>query len=486
MTLYSTLLYLISLLRSGIAKCIQKMLRDDAPELSDLGSQKAVSVQTDLHQAETEWLRAALEDKEREMRSLEKKEQGAVRRARTFQVELETVRQRLKKFEADYAALQRRTQQTETRLSEAEDRVKHSEATVIQLGLELRRSESERQKTATLLHTRSAELRDAQAYLSKLDDVADAEVLQLVDGINSRIFQTAANIANAFQLRYAEQKDAQVSEEAVTRLRAFLGDSYLLVALRFIHHAGDPLIVQTALQACMVSWSRWLCVTWDFHMGNPPCLLQHVYQSIRRTGTYLQVLDIAPIGRSSYIDENQERQSVAGRWRALSRMYVKTLRADDAERQRIASNMLVDHITDVLIASGIGMPRQDLREKVENSYADALREVVHQSLEFQWIAGERIVSRDLFVFTALPGEPFNPSHMVDEWANPKRARHGVDTHPVLCTTQLGLVREEKKAPTEGADGEEGITKVVLLKPKVVLTSLLEELSNEQDRVACKT
>ena len=34
------------------------------------------------------------------------------------------------------------------------------------------------------------------------------------------------------------------------------------------------------------------------------------------------------------------------------------------------------------------------------------------------------------------------------------------------------------------DGEEGIEELVLLKPQVVLKSLLEELVNEKDRVSC--
>ena len=135
--------------------------------------------------------------------------------------------------------------------------------------------------------------------------------------------------------------------------------------------------------------------------------------------------------------------------------------------------------TDILLASGIGTPRQDLRVEVERSYADALCEIVRQSLEFQCITGERIISRDLFVDTAEPGALFDPSRMVDEWADSKGVdHHRVNPRPVLCTTQLGLVREERKATGSG-DGEEGIVTVILLKPKVVLTSLLEELWNEQ-------
>ncbi len=148
--------------------------------------------------------------------------------------------------------------------------------------------------------------------------------------------------------------------------------------------------------------------------------------------------------------------------------------ADERERQQTASDTLLRHITDILLVSGIAVAPQDLRTEVERSHADGLREVVRQSLEFQRITGEGIISRDLLIVATNLGEPFDPSRMVDEWADPK----GFDHHPVLCTTQLGLVREERKATGSG-DGEEGIVTVILLKPKVVLTSLLEELWNEQ-------
>ncbi|KAI1793702.1 hypothetical protein LXA43DRAFT_1092493 [Ganoderma leucocontextum] len=429
----------------------------NTPESSRTGSREEICVQTDLEQVESERLQAALQDKEREVKKLRKKEQEDTRHAQSFKTELEVTRRRLEKAEADRITFERWAQQAERALSEAEHRAKHSEASVAQLSRELRRSQAELQKTTALLDTRSAELRDAQAYLCRLDDVADTEVLQLVDSVNSRVFQAAANIADAFKPRYGEQKDAEVSQEAAARLRGLLNDD-LLHALGSIDHTEDPLVVQTVLQAAMVSYTRWLCVTWNFHLGDPPCLLQEVYHVIRRT----------------------EQQSIAGRWRALSRTYVKTFFADDATRQRIATDGLLDHITDILLASGICMPQQDLRMEMEGSYADALREVVHLSLEFQRITGERIISRDLLVVTANPGAPFDPSRMVDEWAEPKSARRHIEPHPVLCTTQLGLVREERKAAEE-AGGEEGISAVVLLKPKVVLKSLLDELWNEQVR-----
>ncbi|KAI1793721.1 hypothetical protein LXA43DRAFT_1092510 [Ganoderma leucocontextum] len=375
----------------------------------------------------------------------------AAQQARSFEADVTEANWRR---EAERVEFDQQTKQATRQVSEAEDRAKHLEVAVAQLAQELRQAKDELRKTEVLLDTRSAELRDAQAYLTRLDDVADAEVLQLIDGINSRIFQVAASIADTFQSRYGEGKDMQVAQEAAARLQGLVS-SDLLPTLSFVDHAPDPLVVQTVLQAAMASYTRSLCDTWSFCVGNPSCFVQNVYHLMRQT----------------------EQQSVAGRWRALCLTYMKKFRADDRERRRVARDELLEHVTDILLASGIAVSRQDLRRTVERIHADVLREVIHLSYKFQCITVERIISRDLLIYTVIPGEPFDPSCMVDEWADPKRTRRRVDIYPVLCTTQLGVVRGERMA-TEEAGGEGGISSIVLLKPKVVLTSFLDELWDE--------
>lgn len=120
------------------------------------------------------------------------------------------------------------------------------------------------------------------------------------------------------------------------------------------------------------------------------------------------------------------------------------------------------------------------------SFSEALHEISRLALDFQRVTGESIVSRDLFAVVARNGAIFDPNRMTDEWADPRRSKRSVDTRPlaVLCTTQLGLIREEivrSKAAVEGGDEQWEVTSTVLIKPRVVLTTMLEELQNEQVR-----
>ena len=208
--------------------------------------------------------------------------QDAARRARSFEATLAKANQ---SHEADRLAFEERVAQLERQVSEAEYRVNDSEARVTQITQELHQTKIDQQQMAALLDTRSAELRDAQVYLTGVDDATDMETLRLVERMNSKIFQLAASIADAFQSRYGEQKDIRVSQEAAARVRHLFGNG-LFHALSSIDHPDDSLIVQIALQALMVSYTKWLCATWDFDVTGPQQVLQKLYGLIRRTGAY--------------------------------------------------------------------------------------------------------------------------------------------------------------------------------------------------------
>ena len=57
------------------------------------------------------------------------------------------------------------------------------------------------QHMQSLLDTRTTELRDAQAYLSKADKIAHAEVQRMVENLNAQVFQLAALVTDSFTFR---------------------------------------------------------------------------------------------------------------------------------------------------------------------------------------------------------------------------------------------------------------------------------------------
>ena len=162
-----------------------------------------------------------------------------------------------------------------------------------------------------------------------------------------------------------------------------------------------------------------------------------------------------------------EPQSVSGKWRALSRSHLKAIVANEGGHSSMRLQLaetLAQHVTAIIIASGVSGPPHLLTDEIWKVGQRSFEDITRLGLEFQSITGERIVSRDLLAIVPNPGARFDPTSMTDEGADPRRRGRQVVHHHVLCTTQLGLTREE--------NGEQS---VVLLKPSVYLTNMLEDL-----------
>ncbi|RPD55192.1 hypothetical protein L226DRAFT_562963 [Lentinus tigrinus ALCF2SS1-7] len=380
--------------------------------------------------------------------ALEAKEQELDRRARKLE-ELQRILEREKesgrKWKEQCDSARTENQQLRTCLSEKEGEAQRSAARLSELQRANTHLEKERGVIAAILETRTSELKEAQAFLTKADDVADSELLRMMDALNSKIFQTAASLAEAPQFRYGRKSVDEV-EHAAQKLErdGWLGP-HLLSALRSIDHTHDPVLVQTALQAVLTMYVRWLAMSWDLGHYDPEGMLYKLYTVVRQ----------------------RVPQSVAGRWRALCRESAKVVGGiGDTEAERHARK-LARLTGDVLIACGVSGSSDAVYAMVKKAFLSPLHEISERALEFQRITGEDILSCDLITVVVLPDTAFDRARMEDEWADPKvPSSDGL----VLCTTQLGLMREEKKT--------EGIQATLLRRPKVVLKSMLEQLWDE--------
>ena len=118
--------------------------------------------------------------------------------------------------------------------------------------------------------------------------------------------------------------------------------------------------------------------------------------------------------------------------------------------------------------------------EVRTTFSDRLRGVISLALDFQCITGERIVSVDLLPILYRGGDKFQPEYMDDEWADPKHPANKGNSELILGTTQLGLVCEERHpAALNRVGGGMETSSKVLLKPKVVLMNILEDLKPQQ-------
>ncbi|KAH9940115.1 uncharacterized protein BXZ73DRAFT_75725 [Epithele typhae] len=319
-----------------------------------------------------------------------------------------------------------------------------AEARSNELQRELTAVREELRQTAALLETRSVELRAAQVFLTRADDIADSEVVRMVTNLNSCVFQIAAVAADAFQSR-CRVGDSKEDEDACAKLVSAGGIGRNVVdALARVDHTIDNTLVQVALQGIMTAYAHQLCSRWGCADEKN---LMELYASIKA----------------------QEPQSVAGRWRSLFRTHVRQLREREGGESGKAVAGFVEALVTVLRVCGVADDTNVLYLELQRAHADALQTVVSLVFEFRRAAGEAIVSHDFSVVSVGAQETYDEARMEDEWEGPKKRRQKGEVEaarPVCCTTGLGLLRE--------GNGSEG-GRVLLVKPKVILSSIVDKL-----------
>ena len=133
-----------------------------------------------------------------------------------------------------------------------------------------------------ILKVRTLELKDAQQYLSKTDTFSDADILRLVDNLNSQVFQISAQIADSLTFDRTRQPNPG-PETPVMLLERSMG-SATLELLQTVKHDDDPICVQIALQSCMIAVSGWLIEMWDFVHTAEEDPFERLYGHIRKHG----------------------------------------------------------------------------------------------------------------------------------------------------------------------------------------------------------
>lgn len=179
-------------------------------------------------------------------------------------------------------------QQLKERLEQLEEEATRKGVRVSELEQAHADSERQRRSSVELLEARTTELREAQVFL-KNDEITDNEVMHLVDTLNGQVAKTAAAVARAPQIHFESVRDAAALEKAVRRIEHYSWlPPNLLSTIRAADHTRSATLVQTALQAGMVMYARWLATTWELGVVDPRGLLEGVYLQIRERGTYLE------------------------------------------------------------------------------------------------------------------------------------------------------------------------------------------------------
>jgi predicted nucleic acid-binding Zn-ribbon protein len=201
---------------------------------------------------------------------------------RQEQAERANVQQERSKLQDTFQKLQKELSAYQLQLSSYQQQLLVRENEKKTLRNELLALQTKFNDQTTLLNDRTRELQGAQAFLSKADTLSGAEVIRLVDELNQEIMQTAAFISDSFDFA-RKPEHADEIKEASSRTSELIGPT-MTTLLGTVQHGDDPLLIQVALQAATVEFSRWIIMSWDFDGLQAEQPLAEIYGDVRETG----------------------------------------------------------------------------------------------------------------------------------------------------------------------------------------------------------
>ncbi|KAG0704037.1 hypothetical protein DFH29DRAFT_849421 [Suillus ampliporus] len=367
--------------------------------------------------------------------------------ANEIQVRLRGEQAEREKVQQERSKLQDANQKLQQDLSSSQQQLQIRETQNGALRDELQALQAMFDVQTTLLSDCTLKVHGEQAFAGKADALSGGEVVRLVDELNQEILQTTAFISDSFDFaRKPEHRDE--IKEASARTSELIGPAVTSL-LGTVQHGEDPILIQIALQAATVEFSRWIIMTWDFDGLQAEQPLAEIYNDVRET----------------------ESQAVSGRWRALTRSHAQKVALQESD----VHSTMVAHINDtlvvVMITAGCTKNYEDAYREFTMKFGERVSNIVRMAARLNRAMGEEVTSADLWPTHIAAGEKFDTESMKD-FDEGSGAQSGV----VLCTIALGLQRSEKVG-----HGESAMYKTMtLVKPKVALEAIAEGMEREAE------
>ncbi|KAF7970804.1 hypothetical protein HWV62_22806 [Athelia sp. TMB] len=398
---------------------------------------------------ELERMRCALVDAERRMEEWKSKEKAGRDYTREIEGRLDKTKRRLEakedalkecdaRLEDSHHAYNNLAAQSRSRTAALEETIRQRDQDARVTRAEMADVKTRLESASKLLESRTQELKGAQPFLTKTDTLSGADIIALVQSLNTDIFQLSAYMADSFPMSESVLLDGgdhmAVHENAQLHVGMRLKDALVTLA-----HAEDPTILQTALQCCLARVSSRLITNWT--VDNSFCDMDVLYERVR----------------------DQESQAVAGRWRALTRRHLHDMSAEGKDLVPLVRSHICDGLTDILLSAKCQRSRPDIENDL-NKFGDRIEAIINASLYLKHVLGEQVTSSDLKIISVEGGESFDPTCMDDAEGPGGEVPLPEVKEIVLCTTELGLRREAKVDK-----GDQSTVDIqILLKPMVAL------------------
>lgn len=329
-----------------------------------------------------------------------------------------------------------------------------------QTGRELKHVRTAKDQLESLLNTKTAELREAQAFLTKGDAVSDADVQRMVEKLNAEIYQLSASVTEAVA-SWGRPADGEHLRPAYERAVRSAG-APIVHYMRAAAADGDCIWIQLGLQALLAVYASWLASRW--HPRLEPAqhdILARLHVSLFKNGKALCQL----VGQLAHSCGIPEPQSVSARWRALASRQICHLFVEEERYTPVLKDILHD-VEAILLLAGA----QDVLHTsgwVAQRFQARIQDVVVQAIAIQKTITQDIISSDFKISCPPSGSTFVSEAMQDvDDCGRSRKRENRDGRRILCATELGLLRHERLSDEDGIPAE--TVERVVIKAKVAL------------------
>ncbi|KIK01074.1 hypothetical protein K443DRAFT_581866 [Laccaria amethystina LaAM-08-1] len=367
------------------------------------------------------------------------------------------MKQKLRKTEEELQQLAKRDAETANRLrtqlesqhrhgQSLEAKIRQQTADISTLREQLHRAEANNSQTTQLLDVRTAELKGAQVFLTKADSFAGADLIKMVESLNSEMFQGAASMSEGLEFDEVAARNARLNGQAMERAKLLLG-SVMFSQLLAKPPTVDPLPLQLALQSIMIlrciQIIQSLCPM-EYRDQND--FLKKIYAGIQAS----------------------EEQAVAGRWRAMTQAQLKPSRS--------YAPQIAEDLVNVLIVCGLSTSNSK-HQIIIQDIKHRMSLLEKAALKLKVALKEGVTSVDIEPFYISTRAQFDPTKMDDAYGDSrKETRNRGDGERIMCTTDMGLRRVLTK---RSVDGQVQSYYDIILKPKVVLASSLTDEAEAQ-------
>ena len=206
--------------------------------------------------------------------------------------------------------------------------VKHQTEAAQLLKEEAQQFKTKHIQTVQLLEARTLELKGAEAFLTKADTLSGADIIGMLNSLNSEIYQIAALVAESFEFKEKrrkrgwrevrdviepgkkvesagedvesgtgeqEENAGEEAEKEAEMLEVYASATEILgprmvELLKKSEHHEDPTIIQIAFQAGMSAYTNWIVTSWYFDDPEEEHLLSEIYTRVREAGKCLKIV----------------------------------------------------------------------------------------------------------------------------------------------------------------------------------------------------